>query len=49
MKWPFPRRAPAIAPAPRRVSTHLTPAYEAKRIRELQKARAKFQTTGSES
>ena len=27
----------------RRATTHLTPAYEKRRIRELQKARAKFE------
>jgi hypothetical protein len=36
-------RKPAPAGPPKRVSTHLTPAYEARRVRELRNARAKFE------
>lgn len=36
--WPFTR-----APKRRRASTKLTPAYEARRIRQLQAARAMFE------
>ncbi len=34
---------PTPAALPKRVSTHLTPAYEARRVRELRAAREKFE------
>lgn len=40
-KW-WSKPTPA-APEPKRVSTHLTPAYETRRVRELRAARAKFE------
>lgn len=42
--WPFIKAAPEPAPPRRRVSTKLSPAYQTRRVREIQNAIADFRS-----